>query len=74
MEKVFVIAKPRAKDNFVRKIDEDNFKVYVTSPPIKGLANKAIINLLAKYFEVSKSQVRLISGFSAKNKIFEITK
>ncbi|MCL5407229.1 MAG: DUF167 domain-containing protein [Patescibacteria group bacterium] len=71
--KIFVFAKPRAKNNLVQKIDENHFEVSVTAPPIKGLANKAISKLLAEYFNVSKSEVKLISGFSFKNKIFEIS-
>lgn len=70
--KIFVTAKPRAGENKIEKIDETNFKVSVTAPPIKGFANKAIIELLADYFNVSKSQVKLISGFSSKEKVFEI--
>lgn len=72
--KIFVKAKPRAKENKIEEIDETHFKVLVVSPPVKGLANKEIIGLLADYFDVSKSEVKLISGFSSKNKNFEINK
>lgn len=72
--KIFVTAKPRAGENKIEKIDELHFQVSVTAPPIKGFANKAIAELLAGYFNISKSQVKLISGFSSKEKIFEIHK
>lgn len=71
--KIFVKAHPRAKNNLVEKIGENHFEVSVTAPPIKGLANKAIIELLSEYFDVAKSQIELVSGFSSKIKVFEIT-
>jgi uncharacterized protein YggU (UPF0235/DUF167 family) len=54
--KIFVKAKPAAREE----------------PPVHGRANAAISKALANYFKVSSSQVRLISGFSSKQKVFEI--
>ena len=70
--KIFVVAKPSAKENKVEKIDETHFKVSVVAPPVKGLANKKIIETLADYLDLPKSEVKLISGKQFKNKIIEI--
>lgn len=70
--KLHITAKPRASKNLVKKIDEENFEVWVTAPPVKGLANLAIAELLAEHFGVAKYNVKLVSGFSSKEKIFEI--
>lgn len=70
--KIFVKAKPNAKEEKVEKISGRNFIVEVKEPPIKGRANTAIQKILTKYFKVSSSQVALISGFSSKQKVFEI--
>ncbi len=70
--KIFVKAKPSAKEEFIKKIDGINFVVAVKEPPRKGKANKAIIKALAEYFNIAPSAVRLVSGFSAKQKVFEI--
>ena len=72
--KVFVKAKPNSKEEKLEKIDESNFLIDVKEPPIKGRANQAIANKLAEYFNVSVSEINLISGFSSKNKVFEIKK
>ncbi len=72
--KIFIKAKPSAKEEFIKKIDEINFVVAVKEPPRKGKANAAIVRLLAEYFKVAPSAVRLVSGFSAKQKVFEIEK
>jgi len=72
--KIFVKAKPLAKEEKIEKIDDDHFIVWVKEPPIKGKANEAIINVLAQYFKVNRSDIQLISGFSSKTKLFEIKK
>ncbi len=71
--KIFVKAKPSAKEEHVEKVDEFNFLVAVKEPPKDGKANAAIIKALAEYFSVAPSRVRLVSGFSAKQKTFEIS-
>ncbi len=81
--KIFVKAKPNAKEQEVEKIsppsselrragDTYYFAIAVKEPPINGLANEAIAKALAEYFGVARSRVRLISGFSFKQKVFEI--
>lgn len=70
--KIFVKAKPLAKEEKIETTDRINFTVSVKEPPREGRANAAIMRALAGYFGVPLSQVRFISGFSAKQKIFEI--
>lgn len=72
--KIFVKAKPRAKDNKIEKIDDSNFVVSVREAPVKGKANEAIIESLAEYFNVGKSDIEIIRGHKAKEKIIEIKK
>ena len=70
--RIFVKAKPRAREDKIEKIDEQNFVVAVTEPPVQGRANLAIVKVLADYFQVAQSQVCLISGFTSRQKVFEI--
>ncbi len=70
--KIFVQAQPLAKEEKVEKINEAKFKVWVKEPPRQGKANVAIIKVLAKYFKIPAANISLASGFSRKNKIFEI--
>ncbi len=72
MSKIFVKAKPFAKEEKITKIDEINFIVAVKEPPKDGKANRAIIKAIASYFNVAPSRVNLVSGFSSRNKVFEI--
>ena len=53
-------------------ISPDDLKVKLTSPPHKGKANKQLICVLAKYFNVKKSNVNILKGQSSRNKIISI--
>jgi uncharacterized protein (TIGR00251 family) len=70
--KITVHAKPNSKNEKVEKISKDSFVVSVKEPPIKGMANEAIIKAVAKYFGVSVLSVKIISGRTSKFKILEI--
>lgn len=70
--KIFVKAKPSAREEKVEKIDENNYVVSVKEPPVKGKANDAIRNALAVYFKTGSSSVKIVSGYSSRNKVVEI--
>lgn len=53
---------PRSSKNQVVGRDNDLFKVKVTPPPVDGLANKALIELLAKRLGIPKASIEIISG------------
>ena len=53
-------------------MDDGTYKAWVTVAPEKGKANQEVIKLLAKYFQVAKSKVKIISGKTAKIKLIEI--
>lgn len=70
--KINVKAKPNSREEKVDKIDENNYMVSVKEMPEKGKANEAIRNALAVYFKIASSRVKIISGYSSRNKIIEI--
>ena len=70
--KIFIKAKPNSGEEKIEKVDETHYVVFVKEPPIKGKANEAIRNVLAVYFKTSSSNVRIVSGFSSRNKIVKI--
>ena len=86
--KIIVKAKTRARVEGVERVGQagldfgDHFenvhemvtyKVSVKEAPVNGRANEAIVRALAEYFETAKSNVRLVSGQTSKQKIFEIS-
>lgn len=74
---ISIKAIPNAKkieiiDNGFDDLGRRNFKVKVNQPPEDGKANQAIIQLIAGYFKIKKSAVKIINGELSKNKIIEI--
>lgn len=70
--KLFVKVKPKAKENKIERLDDTNFVVWVTQPPVKGKANKVVIELLSEYLKIQKSRIKLRAGTTSKYKIVEI--
>ena len=50
----------------------DDYVVRVKAMPQDGKANEAVIELIAKYFKVPKSVVKIVSGMTGRNKIVDI--
>ncbi len=90
MMRISVKAKPNAKQEKVELLTQaeldlhdsgntrtksyETYAVWVKEPAVGGKANSAIAKALAKHFRISPSQVALVSGPTAKLKIFEINK
>lgn len=64
---------PKSSRNLIKE-KAGVLTVYTTTPPEKGLANKAILELLANYFQVPKNHVKIVVGHGTRNKIIEIIK
>jgi len=62
---------PRSSKEEIVKTDE-GYLVRVKAQPREGKANEAVIRLVAEHFGVTRSQVRITSGLSGRNKIVEI--
>ncbi len=67
-----VIVKPGSKKGPLVEEDREKLTVYLREKPHDGEANAALIKILAKYFDVSKSQVEIKTGGKSRTKIVEI--
>jgi len=63
---------PKSSREEVVKCDDGNLKVYIRQAPADGKANKALIKVLAGYYKVRKTDIRIVTGSSGRNKIVEI--
>ena len=59
---------PRSSKNQIIGQEGDLFKVKLTSPPVEGKANKALIEFLAKKLGIPKAHMQIKSGKSSKLK------
>jgi uncharacterized protein (TIGR00251 family) len=71
--KIQVKVKPNSRSEELIR-EGDSFIIKVKEPPKEGKANQAIIKLLAEHFGVSRSQVRILSGFKSRNKVVKVAK
>jgi uncharacterized protein (TIGR00251 family) len=69
--KISVTVKPNSKVEEVVS-GFDGLIVRVKEPPKEGKANKAVIALLAGFYNVPRSNVNILSGQGGRKKIVEI--
>ena len=48
--------------------DQEEIRVRLTSPPVKGKANQDLVRLLARSLGVGKKDVEIVSGLSSRRK------
>jgi uncharacterized protein (TIGR00251 family) len=63
---------PRASTNEIVGLHGISLKVRVTAPPVEGMANDALVELLSKALHVSRRNVCIVSGASSRTKVIEI--
>ena len=70
--KIAVQAKTNQREDSVEEIGEREFLVKTKELPINSRANLAIIELLARHFNIPKTDIQIVTGLSSKRKIFQI--
>jgi uncharacterized protein len=64
---------PRASKNEIVGLQGISLRVRVTAPPVEGMANDALVELLSKALETSRRNVCIVSGHSSRTKVIEIS-
>jgi hypothetical protein len=67
-----VLVQPRASRAKVGPLHDGRLKVSVTSPPVDGEANAAVIELLAKTLKVTKRAISVTSGETSRRKTIRV--
>lgn len=64
-----LFVKPGSKKGPLVELGHDgSLTVYVREPAVEGKANAAVIEVLAKHFDVKKSAIEIESGFGSRHK------
>ena len=50
----------------------DAYKLSLTSPPVEGRANEAVIEFFAEFFKVPRSSISIASGERSRNKVIRV--
>ena len=64
---------PRASKNEIAGLHGGSLKVRVTAPPVEGLANDALIDFLSQSLDIPRRNVCIVSGFSSRKKVVEVS-
>ncbi|MFA5029889.1 MAG: DUF167 domain-containing protein [Patescibacteria group bacterium] len=72
MRIIIVEVKPNSAKIKIEQISEQVYKVQLTAQPIAGRANKQLIEVLADYLGVAKSQLKVKSGRTSRTKVIII--
>ena len=64
---------PNSKHAEIIEEETGALRIKLKAKPQEGEANKALINLLADHFKVKKRDVKILTGFTSRSKIVEIT-
>ena len=67
-----VRVQPRAKRNALAGQMEQEWKLFLTAPPLDGRANQACIEFFARGLKIPQSRVRLVAGEKSRHKVFEL--
>lgn len=64
---------PRAKKDAIAGEVGDALKLSLTAPPVKGRANEACIEFLAKFLNVPRSSITIAAGESGRRKVVRVS-
>ncbi len=68
-----VLVQPRASRAKLGPVHDGRLKVAVTSPPVDGEANQAVVDLLARILGVPRSAIEVIAGMTSRRKTVRVT-
>ena len=69
---ISVKVKPNSKEQKIIEETDGSLIIRLKSPPVDGKANKELIKVLSKKYNVPKSYIRIKSGVSSRQKLIEI--
>ncbi|MEY4320399.1 MAG: hypothetical protein RLZZ471_340 [Actinomycetota bacterium] len=71
--RISVLVKPGSKKGpLVELGDDGNLTVFIKERAVDGAANQGLIAALAKYYQVSNSEITIESGFTSRIKRVQV--
>jgi uncharacterized protein (TIGR00251 family) len=68
--RVHVVPGSRKED--FRSVSKDTFNISVREPAERNMANKRVIELVARHFKVPSAKLRIINGHKSPTKLISI--
>ena len=70
---VSVRVHPGARRNAVSGVHDGTVKISLTTPPVDGRANEALIAFVAELLGLPKGRVSLVAGVTSRTKVLRVT-
>ena len=64
---------PGAQKNGVTGVHADAVKIALTTPPVDGKANEALISFLAETLRLPRARIAIVAGLTSRTKMLRIT-
>lgn len=71
-KKLWIHVKAGSKQQGVKK-GKDRLDVKLKSQPVRGKANKELMEVLSNFFGVPKNYIEIIKGAKSRNKLVKVT-
>jgi uncharacterized protein len=68
-----VRVQPRASQTMIVGELDGALKLRLAAPPVDGAANEELIRWLAKFFDVPRAAIEILSGATAKQKLIRVS-
>lgn len=69
---LYIRAMPNASSSKIGGVFNEMLKIYVSTLPQAGQANKSIIELLADKLKLAKKDIVIVSGAADRNKVLQL--
>ncbi|NOY87072.1 MAG: YggU family protein [Deltaproteobacteria bacterium] len=71
--RIHVRVKPRSSREAIEGWEDGVLVVRLTSPPVEGAANTALVKLVSKTLKIARSRIRIVSGEKSRNKVLDVS-
>jgi len=64
---------PRAsKNKIVEILSDGTIKIHLTTPPVEGKANEALLKFLAGILDIPRSRLEVVAGVGGRDKLISV--
>ncbi len=72
--RIYIHVVPNSSQCLIEELGKNQYRIKLCASPARGKANKELIKLLSKHFDVAKRQIKIIGGKTRREKIEDIIK
>lgn len=70
--RISIHVQPRASRTEIAGVHGDALKIRLTSPPVDGAANEALVTFLTERFALPRHAITIVSGAQSRAKVVEV--